>query len=196
MNALIQRSFIGVAVFFVAFVVNPLYFAGCVAADPEPNFGEAEMVAILGTVRSTDVWTFADNGQNYELTLTLDRATHATRFVPRKDAFSATAMACGTRSFYQTAAACITVTRLPLTGSFMLERVNGAERTTVAASVSFEGALEVYGDTIGSARLDLTFRDGIDGISIGSPDAHEFTLERIHAQDLGEEALDLDFTAP
>lgn len=196
MHALIQRSFVGLAVFFVAFVVNPLYFAGCVSADPEPNFGEAEMVALLATVNSTDVWAFSTNGQSYELTLTLDRATHASRAVPRKDAFSATAMACGTRSFYQSAAACITVTSLPLTGSFMLERVSGSERATVAANVAFEGALVVYGDTIGSAHLDLTFRDGTDGISIGSPDAHEFTLERIHAQDLGEEALDLDFTAP
>lgn len=186
------RSLLSVGTFLVAFVVNPLYFTGCGSSESAPNFGEAEMVALFD--RTDDAtYSFEWESESYELALSLDRAAAAAVARAESTSFMQSASACGDRTFYQSASACVTVTSLPVVGTFTLTRVDGATRTVVAENVAVTGEISVYGDELRAASLNVTFRDGADFIQLNSPTAGDFELERVHASGLGEEELDVDF---
>lgn len=185
------RSLLGAGVFAVAFVLNPLYFAGCGASEPEPNFGEAEMLGLYDRV-DTGTWSFETGGSSYELSLVLNRAT-ATVVARAEESFTQSAHACGDRTFFQSAAACITVTSVPVVGTVTLVRVVGEPRTTVAENVAIEGSIDVYGDALQNAMMTLTLGETTQLLAFSSPAAMDFELTRVLLTDVGAEALDIDY---
>ena len=61
--------------FVLAFVVNPAYVAGCGAEEQdEPDFGEAEMVALLDDINGMDATEVSDSEAVYEIDLALTQA--------------------------------------------------------------------------------------------------------------------------
>ncbi|MBK8170950.1 MAG: hypothetical protein IPK60_11490 [Sandaracinaceae bacterium] len=192
MNRL-TRSAIGVAVFALAFVVNPLYFAGCVASDPEPNFGEPEMLALLDDANESSPYAFAVDDVHYELALSLSQSAQMARAIPKSELVQS-AYACGNRAFYQSAAACVTVTELPVNGTFTLRRMDGSEWVEVATDIAVRGSIAVYGETLTSAFLTLHFRDNQDTIQLNASPS-PFDLTNFNATNLGSESLAITYAA-
>lgn len=193
-------SALAVATFLFASVVNPAYFAGCGgSSESEPEFGEAEMLALLDVANEQGRWTFESAGREYEIELSLLQvsgedafggiaplrggAMSVTRAMPGMLS-GATARACGTRRFMNRAAACVTVSELPVEGELTLREVSPMPRV-VATNVSVEGRLWTDAYHLVFATIDLQF--GASSVTLHSDDARRFELHRVDAvaADLG-----------
>lgn len=139
----------GLVIGLLAFVVNP--GLGC-SGDDGPGegsqaggflFGREEMVAaVVGR------WRFVGEGVSKEVVL---RAAEA----PRKalgPSFVRSAMACGGRTFYRSAAACVSLSRLHLDGEVIA--AEGGAKSPIA------GEFTIYGDRLSPGELRVTFPDG------------------------------------
>lgn len=185
---MIPRSLLVSVVFFLGLVINPAYFAGCSSGDAEgdsPGFGEAEMLMLLDAANETGTWEFDVGDKRYAIDLVLsqsgDRDMPAAQSV-RSAAFAMRAHACGTRRFTNSAAACITVTEVPVEGELSLRQVAPVQRT-VSASVEVRGVLLTRGDKLLSASMSLEFEGG--KALLHSPDARAFKLSQFKAAAAG-----------
>jgi hypothetical protein len=193
-----RRWLIIAAAFWFTFVVNPGYFVGCGSAEPPGfSFGEAEMLKLLESANQAEPIAFSSAGSDYTLEFRLiqrsgmDRDDTASRARP---AMALQAYACGTRTFLQSAAACITLTELPVVGSVILRKRAADGPGTLPAELEVTGALRVSGYDLRQASLDLN--DQVDTISLHSVDGQTFELEVFDAPKLGDGGGDISFTKP
>ena len=181
--------------FVFAFVVNPAYFAGCGSAEqPTFTFGEQDMLKLLHAVNDAAPLEFSAAGGDYTLELSLmqklgdDRDDTVAR---SRSAWAGTVYACGTRTFLQSASACITSSELPVTGTVTLLKKGD---NALPAELAVSGTLRVYGYDLKTASLDLN--DPADTISLQSTDARTFRLTVFDAPKLGDGGSDIQFMQP
>lgn len=164
--------------FGLAFVVNPAVLA-CSSSDDEEDFtyGEADMkAAALGDWQGTA----EVDGEIVAFTLTLEQAS--AKSSAQSIAAPPVRPQCGSRSFVKPAAACISISTMPLSGTIASEhsRLNGA----------VTGELTAY-KTLDSASLHIELEDGtrlsgeldegaiIDGEVVGVEPVGSFTLSHL-----------------
>jgi hypothetical protein len=158
-----------IVAFGLASVINPGYFAGCASDSsegpgPEPGkekfaFGEAEMLSLVDEANATGPFDVMDGTQRYRLEVLFaqrdgedqDDSTALRRASP----LSIRAYACGTRTFMQSAAACITSSQVLLAATLNVYRIDAAGETQVVKDQSFEARLTVYGTKLSNAELSI-----------------------------------------
>lgn len=187
-----SRTIFASLAFVFAFSVNPMYLAGCfVETDEDFEFGEAEMLTLLET--GNDRFDFAAGGESYSLDLTVTQSAAFAQNDTSPGLF-ASAHACGSRTFEQSASACISASSVPVTGTFTLIKTTGGTNVVVAEHVAVRGFLRVYGEKLRYAMLNLTF-DGTDSLDLGQNDTGPLVLSRFAATDLGEGAVHITYSA-
>jgi hypothetical protein len=181
------RSFVALCAFAVSFVINPGYFAGCVASVPEgPDFGEAEMLELLDEANATGPFELEHDGVQYRLELTLaqkpgeDADESASRQL--EAAFAARAYACGNRTFMASASACVTISTVPLTGRFSLVRLDPAGETRLFQDRPLDGQLRVGGDRLTNATVEVTDEAKDTIIRLASTDGVTIDLAQFTAR--------------
>ena len=190
----LARSLATSIAFVFAFVINPAYVAGCGASvanedDPEDNAKmEAELLQMLDDLNGQGAWQFEHEGDSYEilLELTQQKKPASAATAHRASPFIAAAHACGTRTFYQSASACITIYELAVEGTFSLRRL-GAKPETIASDVPLRGTVQNFGEAY------LTFGTGGD-LQLHRANEGSFELDRFMTDNLGKENLALEFS--
>lgn len=187
------RKLVVALVFGVAFVINPAYVTGCGPTIDEPDFGEAEMVALLDDLNAMGVSEIDSDGAVYEVELTLEQAEgDDVTAVREQSPFTSTAYACGSRTFMKSAAACSTTTALAVEGTLTIRRVDGPEPVVVVEGLAVSGLIEVYGDHLRSAYVNLELEGG-GSAGLYTENAKDFELHSLEAHDLGEDGVDISF---
>jgi hypothetical protein len=209
-----MRTLLFAAGFFFAFVVNPAYITGCMVSESEPDFGEAEMLALLDAANEQGRWELESDGKTYEIELSLMQKVGSpaasgpepgyaprTAWEPRTalragSLWSAPAHACGTRTFTQSASACVTFTEVPLFGELTIRELSPTPHVVVDA-LEVEGRLWTDAARLLFAYLDVYLSDDRSGdsITLHSPDATSFELQQVDAMGLGDDGIDLSFDA-
>jgi hypothetical protein len=189
---MVRRKLVVAVAFAVAFVINPGYFAGCIG-DSEPNFGEPEMLDALAGANAMGPWRFEQDGARYEAELVLtqqqgDDSESAGRGSP----LSTRALACSSRTFMQSAAACVTASIMPLDGTLTLRRVDQEPATELASDLALEGELAVYGLELGNAYIHL--EHGFISIDLRAADGRRFELMEFHATNVGTTFANIAFS--
>lgn len=179
-------------IFAFAFVVNPAYLVGCNSeAEDEPNFGEAEMVALLDDLNGMTTTAIEDDAE-YEVDLALTQSEGMDAVSSRAGSLVVRAAhACGSRTFLRSAGACLTETILEVEGTLSVRRVDGDQPVIVAEDVAIEGQILAYGDTLGFVSLELTFAAG--SASWVTDDNLHFQLSTFDATNLGPDAVDIAY---
>jgi hypothetical protein len=132
-------------VFGVAFVVNP-YLACSNKDEPAFTYGEADMkAALLGTWQGSAELA----GETIPFSLTLEQASAKSRTQGVRA--PGVQPQCGSRSFVKPAAACLSITTMPVVGVLSSENpgLNGA----------IDGSLDAY-QTLDAANLSIRLEDG------------------------------------
>ncbi len=179
-----QRWIITACVFAFSFIVNPMYLAGGCVTTPAPAFeyGEAEMVTLLQHVTDAGTYPFSWQGREYELIVVVHEAAGAkpARSATREVSWQARASACGTRTFQQSAAACMDTSELLSEGEATLRvKEQGAFRTLIDAA-PVTGSLFMPGLQLGYGELVL--HSGAPALHLDlmqSGQTNEFTLVQV-----------------
>lgn len=131
-------------------MINPV-FTGCDAPphQEEFDFGEAEMLDVLDNMNST-TWTFEINGSDVEVQVELNQRSISETAALLSLINLGSAHACGSRSFFAEAEACIDVTSLPIEGTVSLSPIDTPDEPQV---FSVEGSLDVYGNTLSNVDI-------------------------------------------
>jgi hypothetical protein len=158
-----------VVAFSLASVINPGYFAGCASESsddlgPEPGkekfeFAEAEMLNLVDEANATGPFDIMDGVQRYRLEVLFaqqngedqDDSTASRSPSP----FSIRAYACGTRTFMQSASACITSSEVRLTATLNVYRIEATGETQVVKDQALDARLAVYGTKLNNAELSI-----------------------------------------
>jgi hypothetical protein len=187
------RKLVTALVFGVAFVINPAYVTGCGPTIEEPDFGEAEMVALLDDLNAMGVSEIESDDALYEVELTVAQAEGEDVIAAREPSpLASTAHACGSRTFMKSAAACGTSTALSLEGTLTIRRVDGDAPVVVVEALAVSGLMEAYGDRLRTAYVNLELEGG-GSATWYTDNAKDFVLHWLDAQDLGEEGVDIGF---
>lgn len=177
-----RRSLAASLVFALASTVNPMFLAGCFVDEGNDfEFGEAEMLTLLETGNET--FDFESGGKSYALMLSIAQSAATARLDASPSLFQ-TASACGSRSFEQSAAACITISSMPAAGTFTLVETTGGETRVVLEDVPVRGTLFVHGETLSNGYLELSFNDGDstqDTFALARDASNTLVLERFVA---------------
>ncbi len=191
----VPRNLIAAVLFTLAFVLNPAYVAGCGDEDAEPNFGEAQMLEVLEGLTVMGPYSMEEGDAQYEVELMLTQVGGADDLgAALRPLFAMQAYACGSRTFMQSAAACITSTTLPIEGALTLRRIDGDEPAVVVSDLAVRGEIVVFGTRLGNAHVSLDFEGGF--AALVSDDGVRFDVDRFEAQNLGPDAIDLAVSAP
>jgi len=192
----VTSRFLASAVFFVALALNPGYF-GCGTSDNAPNFGETEMLQSLDAANEIGTWTMHVDGVDYEVTLSLIQTagedSYASR--PTRALFGNVAHACGSRTFMQSASACVTRTELIVDGELTLRRVDADGPFDLVSATPVHGSLTSYTTTLGWVALELAFGDA-NRIALHANDARDYTLASFDADGIGIDAISIHYQAP
>jgi hypothetical protein len=154
------------AAFCLASVINPGYFAGCTSNTDQPgaepgaekfDFGETEMLALVDEANATSPFDVTSGSQTYKLEVSFEQRSGEdqddTAALKQRPLFTSRAFACGTRTFMQSAAACITQSEVLLTATINLYRVDSTGLTPVVQNRTVDARLLVYGTTLSSAQI-------------------------------------------
>jgi hypothetical protein len=189
-----SRGFMTVVAFGFASVVNPGYFAGCASAGGETfEFGEAEMLELMDDANVTGPFDIMSGSQRYRLEVSFEQKSGEDAddiaTLRRRPVFTARAHACGTRTFMQSAAACLTTSEVPLTATVNLYRIDSAGETQVVHDEAVDGRFYVWGRKLTNARIESNSSEMGSSrlqLSLVSSDGKTFKLAhfRIVAQDL------------
>lgn len=169
--------------FLSVLVLNPAYLTGCVTTSSttaaDYKFTEAELSALVEGVYTGEV--LLDDGGKGALTLTVEQSTSAYepfamwRFgeLPVQSA-----MACGERALIKTAAACVSTTRMPLTGTVTLTKLDeqGQPSTVVLDNMDVRGEAFVAGEELQSAEITV-FWSKDERVVLRSDDGKSFNDE-------------------
>jgi hypothetical protein len=171
---MIHNKWLLLGVFGVALVINP-YLACSSSSEDEFKYSESEMKsAVLGEWEGTA----SLNGESVAFSLTLEQASNEskTQSAPR------VSPQCGSRSFVKPAAACVSMSEMPLTGTITSENpdLNGAVEGGAHAYLNLDPTdidlvLESGLTLHGSIKSDA-LKDG--RISTREGDAGTFSLSR------------------
>lgn len=176
--------------FGVAFVINPAYVAGCGSPEEEqPDFGEAEMLALLEELTAAEPTELEDGDAQYEIELDLAEAEGEDVVSSARPLFASSAYACGSRTFMKSAAACSTQTEIALEGTLSVRRVDGDEPVVIAQDVAVEGRMMASGKTLRFVSIDLEFEGGTARWTTSN--GMDFALDAFLAQGLGDQAVDI-----
>lgn len=154
----------------VLWLANPII--GCSQEEEEKfSFDEEDMLALLDEVNQ-ETFAFEVSEKSFELQFTL---------VPREaetaslhlTSFLASAHACGSRSFFAEAEACVDVSELPVEGTVDIIDVETGE--IIQDDLIVEGSLDVYGLTFDNASMYLN-HDGGSFSFIDSTETEEVDL--------------------
>ena len=173
------------ALAFVAalvFVVNPAWLAGCagtVASGREFSFDEGDLRALvqgpyLGKVTLED-------GSFGLLRLYVEQASQPFEpFAWLERALVPQAQACGGRTFVKGAAACVSVTTMPLTGTVTLQRLDaqGQLVETTLDEQPLRGEAKVLGSALGYTTLELSW-SATERVVLVSEDGASFKPEAV-----------------
>ena len=137
----------------VLWLVNPI--VGC-SQEEGFSFGEDDMLALLEEVNQ-ETWEFEVSEQRFELQFTL---------VPRESetaslllsSFFASAHACGSRSFFAEAGACLDISDLPVEGTVVIIDVETG--SIIQDDLAVEGSLEIFGLDLDNASMYLNHDGG------------------------------------
>jgi hypothetical protein len=182
------RSALGLAAFLAAFVLNPAFFAGCAADSVNFQYGAKEMSALARA--GSRNFEFTSDNVRYRLELTVKAKSKPSHAALRANAWSVTAHACGQRTLYASAAACLDASSLPVTGTMSLIRVldDGSEMAVVT-DAALSGDLFVPGTVLDSGELYLDFDHG--HIELDSRDGKTFKLATFDADWPGDLKLSI-----
>jgi hypothetical protein len=170
-----MRRWVQLGGFLIAFVVNPGYFSACVAGSG-PDFGEAEMLAVLDAANAQETWQFDAEGRSYAVDVSLLQTKGDDAFSGRSTpAWASRAFACGNRRFMNSASACITRSEVGVIGEVTLREVAPSARVIAVADV--EGSLWTDAARLLFATIDLEFEGG--SIGLHSDDAKRFEVQRV-----------------
>ena len=188
----LRRWLITGPTFLIASVINPAYFSGC--GDSQPNgftFDEQDMVRLVQALNDADPIEFSANGADYTLAFVLRQRAGEDRddtVARTPSAWARPVYACGTRTFLQSAAACITTSEMPVSGTVTLH-TRGED--ALPAQLIVQGTLRVDGYQLREATLDLN--DQVDTISLRGDAAGKFELVVFDAPNLGDGGGDIQF---
>jgi hypothetical protein len=164
-----SRGLMTVVAFGLASVVNPGYFAGCASGTggEKFEFGEVEMLELMDEANATGPFDIMSGSQQYRLELSFEQKSgededDVAAFLQRP-VFTSRARACGTRTFMQSAAACITSSEVPLTATVNLYRIDSAGETQVVHDEMVDTRFYVWGTKLTNARIESSSN------AIGSP---------------------------
>jgi hypothetical protein len=162
-------------VFGFSFVVNPAFLSGC-GAVRSFEFGEAEVVALLGDESLTREHRFQQRGEEYVLTITLTQQAGRDQ---SKSALVETvvrnAHACGQRTFLRSAAACLDVTEVPVEGRVKLAKATSPDVALLDAPS--KGQLRVFGSKLTNVNLELTGE--AHTVALFAENGRDFELQRM-----------------
>jgi hypothetical protein len=158
-----RRSWTGIitlAVFSLAFTINPGYFMGCTSELADDfDFGETEIEELLDETNRQEPWAFAAGGARYQLALRLQQQIGediVSSAVPAQNPlFASPARACGQRTFLQSAAACIPSTHVPLMVEVQLTRFGDFAEPAKVFEFTLPGQLTVFGRSLDSAFVEV-----------------------------------------
>ncbi|MFO0556004.1 MAG: hypothetical protein U0271_46935 [Polyangiaceae bacterium] len=165
----------GVAVFSVAWVINPALFSGCAGSSTNFGFGEAEAVGLVGVASHSGPYVSADGA--LELQLELDQSAGEDKQSDAGSFLSPTreAHACGGRTFMRSAGACVDVTSVPVEGWITLKDVKTG--ATLVDHERASGALMIFGASLDNATVDL--HGGGYAFDLSSSNGHTFQLRGV-----------------
>jgi hypothetical protein len=158
-----------VVAFGLASVVNPGYFTGCASdADEDPGtepgtekfeFGEAEMLGLLDEANATGPFEIMRANVNYRVEIVFSQRVgqdqdDSAGLQPRA-AFMPRAYACGTRTFMQSASACITMSEVLFSARLDLYRLDGDGETQLVRDQQLEARLWVTGTKLTNAEITI-----------------------------------------
>lgn len=137
----------------VLWLVNPI--VGC-SQEEGFSFGEDDMLALLDEVNQ-ETWVFEVSEERFELQFTL---------VPRESEMASlhlssiftSAHACGSRSFFAEASACIDTSDLPVEGTVNIIDVETGD--VIQGDLAVEGSLEILGLDLDNASMYLNHEGG------------------------------------
>jgi len=153
----IMHRFIISSAFVIFFIVNPAFIAGCgQEEEPEFTFGEAEMLSLLGTVEDSP-WSYDHNSEAYEIEFDLEQGESVQMTQRPPFSLVESAWACSNRSFVSSAAACVNVSHLGVSGTVTISELESGE---APIEVDIQGTMTVYGLHLDAAHLDLTHDGG------------------------------------
>jgi hypothetical protein len=181
-------------VFYVAWAVNPALFTGCGLVDSLFfDFGEADMVRLAGAASRAEPYRFTDaGGQAFEVSVELRQARGEAK-VSAGPSFVTPAHACGTRTFYRSAGACIDLTRMPVEGTMTVKKVS-PEVAVVADHAPANGELVVGGTKLTAGSLMVEAGDHSFGFH--SDDAKAFVLTEVKLRGVGPGGATIAYQAP
>lgn len=147
------------ASFLTVLVLNPAYLTGCVTTTSNTadyRFTEAELASLVEGVYTGQV--LLDDGGKGQLTLTIKQASSAYEpFAMWRlgELPVQSAMACGERSLIKGAVACISTTRMPLTGTATLSKLDeqGQPSEIILDGVELRGEAFVAGEELKNAEI-------------------------------------------
>jgi len=188
------RSLFAASLSWLTFVVNPAYLSGCLASeDPDASSKndaeiEAALLTALDQVNETGEWTFEGSDGSYVVSLMLMQQVGADMKTARlAPSFMSRAYACGTKSFYQSASACITKYQLAIEGSMSLANADSGE--PIVTDIRVTGALEQYGGPNGSAELQ--FGDDPGNYLVLEKQGSQYSVASFMGTALGASAIDV-----
>lgn len=169
------------ASFLAVLVLNPAYLTGCVTTtnSAKYRFTEAELASLVEGVYTGQV--LLDDGGKGQLTLTIKQSSSAYEpFAMWRlgELPVQSAMACGERTLVKGAAACISTTRMPLTGTVTLSKLDeqGQPSTVVLDGVALRGEAFVGGETLTNAEITAAWSKE-ERVVLRSEDGKGFTNE-------------------
>lgn len=165
---MIRRSLLASCAFLAASALNPGYLVGCVMGDdddPGFEYGADDLAALLKEANGTHF--VKKDGVEWRIDLSVAPATKPTSANLGPGVWSATAHACGNRTLYTSAQACVDSSSMPVIGTVKLVG-HDAEASHVIKS----GELTVLGLKLTSAQLYL--RAGDAAVALSSSDGQTF----------------------
>ena len=184
-----RRYLIRNLIFVFFFLANPAYFLACEEDDDHFTFGEEEMVALLDTVNGA-AWEIDE----YKIVFSLSQEGEAlARNRMSRPELTATAQACGTRTFVKSAEACIDLSEMPVVGETSVYRAVENGDWQLIDTIPTEGYLDVEGLNLTNARVELTLDGGFAYLSWSENDGDAFQLLSLTVEDVGDDAAVISY---
>ena len=155
----------------IVWLANPV-LGGCQNTDYA--FEEADMILLMESLNQQN-WTVEQNQQSYEIELNIFQAEGEQASNTSFD-FTASAHACGTRSFLASADACISDTMMPLEGFVTIR--DSETREIIVEEQALEGEMYVIGYELSNAEISLSFSEA-GSIDFYSADGLSFALNSL-----------------
>jgi hypothetical protein len=153
-RAMDKRAF-QLAALAAVWATNPVY-SGCGAVHG-PSFGQEGMLSLMDSLNE-EAWRTESGAGSYELWFSLEQAAGEQASLPRGLGLLGEAHACGERTFFASAEACLEVSTLALVGTVSIRDPETKEQ--IGGDVALDGAMYVYGYDLDNAEVQLLHASG------------------------------------